>query len=373
MVFSLTISLILFIQIMLLIWLYLCGAIARNRQKKNVITPCETNDIDVIIAAKENSDIIIRTIRSLEHLKIRHVILALDHPSSQLLQEMSFFSKNNPRVILVANSNSPGKIHTQKMALTYSNAKNILLIDSDISLAIKQNEFEIMYSFFLSNKCDFLCPYSFGVYNRGRWWGRIVECDRIMRQQIIRAGRDYYGVSNLSGYCLLAKRDSYLDVIDSDCLQDDVAATINLIAKKYKVKTYHKTVCGELERDSFYKMLMQRVRWTAGNLLICCRYSQLFALDCRKAFIFLASFHFWYGASYIDFIALICSRSRLIVLCLLATEIILKAFFLSLRTHGTNSITACLAYSIVWPSYSILALCGVIPFLLFDLERESRR
>ena len=373
MILSYTFSLILLTQIALLIWLYWCGTIVRNRQKEYVFNSCETNDIDVIIAAKENSDIIIRTLKSLQHLEVNKIILALDHPSPCLLQKVSVFLSDYPQVTLVTNTDLPGKINTQKKAFINSDAKNILLIDSDITIAIDQIEFEKMYAMFVLNKCDFLCPYSFGIYKQGNLWERIVECDRIMRQQIIRAGRDYYGVSNLSGYCLLAKRDSYLDVIESNCLQDDVVASINLITKKYKVNTYHKVVCGELERFTFYKMLMQRVRWTAGNLLIFWRYCQIFKLDYRKAIVFLASFHFWYGALYVDFLAMICSRNRFIILYCLTIEIILKTVLLSVRAHGIYNITTCFAYSIIWPSYSILALCGVIPFLLFRLEKESRR
>ena len=364
---------IILLQTFLMLWLFFCGNSASRKQQMIVLQSVNDDAIDVIITAKEKYEVIEQAILSFENLQINSIILALDHPDEKLLTQLTNLHTSH-LIKTIINQDIPGKINTQKLGLQSASSKYVLIMDADIKVTMTQRDFCHMVNCFISSNSDFFCPYSFGIYSRSNIWAWISDCDRTMRQQIIRAGRDFYGISNLSGYFLLAKRDRYIQVIDSNYLQDDVVATINLFKNKLSIQTYHNVVCGELERNSFYKSLMQRIRWTAGNLLVYPKYIDIFrGIGFRKGIVFTLSSHFWYTSLYCDFIAYIfCWKNPFLLYCLIF-EIIIKSIILSQRKKGIINFICHISYSIVWPIFSFLSLLGIIPFLIFKLEKESRR
>ena len=364
---------IILLQTFLMLWLFFCGNIASRRQQMSALEFENNDTIDVIITAREEYRIIEQAILSFENLQVHSIILALDHPSEKLLTQLTHLPTTH-LIKTIINQGIPGKINTQKLGLQSACSKHVLIMDADIKVAITQQDFNRMVRCFINSNSDFFCPYSFGIYSHLNIWAWIADCDRTMRQQIVRAGRDYYGISNLSGYFLLAKRERYIQVIDTNYLQDDVVATINLFKNELSVRTYHHVVCGELERNSFYKSLMQRIRWTAGNLLVYPKYIDIFrGIGVRKGMVFTLSSHLWYTSLYCDFLAyVLCWKQPILLYCLLL-EIIVKSIILSRRKMGTVNFICHIIYSVVWPIFSTIALLGVIPYLIFKLERESRR
>lgn len=366
-------AVIILLQTFLILWLFFCGNAAAAKQRIMSVESTSDDVIDVIITAREEYDVIKQAILSFDNLKVHSIILALDHPSEKLLTQLTHLPTKH-LVKTIINLDDPGKINTQKLGLKSAGSRYVLIMDADIKVSMSQQDFYNMVCCFINSNSDFFCPYSFGIYSHLNTWAWIADCDRTMRQQIVRAGRDYYGISNLSGYFLLAKRERYIQVIDSNYLQDDVAATINLFKNDLSIKTYHSVVCGELERNSFYKSLMQRIRWTVGNLFVYPKYIDVFrGIGFRRGMVFTLSSHLWYTSLYCDFLAyVLCWKQPLLLYCLLL-EIIVKSIILSLRKKGTINFMCHIIYSVVWPVFSTVSLLGVIPYLIFKLEKESRR
>ncbi len=338
---------------------------------RNVASVDSLGEFDVIIAAREDVAIIQKCISNVLSVGFNNIILCIDGGSFDVYKHLK---EEFPSINILFNKHSLGKINAQIKCLRLSSKNNVLILDADISLIKK--EIPDFVSYYNETKVDFLCPYSIGVSsNMNSWLFAIAETDRHMRQRVVRAGRDAYGVSNLSGYCMLAKREKYINIIDTEAVQDDVIATINLLQKKYVVKTYHKAVCSEIERSSFKSYLMQKTRWTAGNLALVGSYRKLFkATTFVKALTFSSSFLLWYWALWIDFIAFFVAWLHPAIFALLTAEGIIKYTGLYFACKPESRNTSILLYIVFWPAFSTLCLI-LSPWYLSGriVEQKTRR
>lgn len=340
-------------------------------QKNSNLSYQDLDEFDVIIAARENVALIKKCISNVISVGFNNIILCIDGGNYDAFLQL----KNDfPSVKLIYNEFSQGKIKAQVKCLKLSTKKKVLILDADISL-IKE-EIQCFVSYFNETKVDFLCPYSIGISSKmNSLLFAIAETDRFMRQRVVRAGRDAYGVSNLSGYCMLAYKEKYIDIIDTEAIQDDVIATINLLNKKYTIKTYHKAVCSEEERTTFKSYLMQKTRWTAGNIVLLKFYNLLFkATTFAKAFAFSSSFLLWYWALWVDFIAFLVAFFYPAIMWLLLIEGIIKFVGLSLASKPQSRNLAIISYLILWPVFSTMCLI-LSPYYLSGriIEQKTRR
>lgn len=329
-----------------------------------------TNNIDVIIVAKENFSVIKNCLDSVLVCNFKNIFLCLDHPEKHLVKNLKTSFRN---IEIIENHQMNGKIETQLCGLKKSINNDVLLLDADIKLF--PSEINKFINYYVESNTDFLCPYSVGIYEKKSLWAAISESDRIMRQRIVRAGRDYFGVSNLSGYCLLATRKKYIEILDSKSIQDDVSATINLFEKNYSVKTYHKVVCSEVERSSFIESLFQKTRWTAGNMRLLVSYQKLFtSTSLIKAFVFTTSFLLWYWALWIDFVGFVFMFSSTQIFILIILELFIKQ--IGLFIVGEQSIKRIFLnfiYVIIWPFFSTLCLLMIPIYFCGKIESKTRR
>jgi len=329
-----------------------------------------TNNIDVIIVAKENFAIIKNCLDSVITCNFQNIFLCLDHPEDDLVENLKTSFRN---IEIIENNQMKGKIETQLYGLNKSTNDDVLLLDADIKLF--PCEINNFINYYNESKTDFLCPYSVGISEKKSLWAAISESDRIMRQRIVRAGRDYFEVSNLSGYCLMAKRKKYIEILDSKSIQDDVSATINLFKNEYSVKTYHQVVCSEVERSSFIESLFQKTRWTAGNIRLLSSYPKLFtSTSLIKAFAFTTSFLLWYWALWIDFVGFVFMFSSNQIFILIILELFTKQ--IGLFIVGDKSIKRVFLnfiYVITWPFFSTLCVL-MTPFYFYGMiENKTRR
>ena len=366
------IELLLVIQITILVYFIIQSTKQRLLFAKHVINPsCEKNCFDVIIAAREDINLTMNCIDNVQKAGFNNIILCIDGNNDSTA---SILKKQYPLVTIINNQYQLGKISSQIKCLSYSSNNKVLILDADITLDTEEiNQF---ISYYNESGVDFLCPYSAGVSNEmDSLLFSIVECDRYMRQRIVRAGRDAFGVSNLSGYCMLADKEKYVDIIDSTAIQDDVMATINLLNKGYTVKTYHKVVCFEFERTTFYSLLMQKTRWTAGYLMLTKSYSLLFkSTSLSKIFAFMSSSLLWYWALWIDFIAAFVALFNPGVWIFLSAEFLAKFVGLTLASSHKNRYFSNIVYIFFWPLFSILCLILSPLYLTGKIaEQKSRR
>lgn len=374
MILNILIFVLLSVQtIILLIFVYqsirqrnLCTKAMQGANKSNNL-----DDIDVIIAAKESYEIISNCVSNLLSCGFNNIKLCIDGGNTSILRRLS---ESYPQVIFLQNEQSLGKIKSQLKCLEISTKKNVLILDADISLI--PSEVSGFVSYYLSSNADFLCPYSVGISSEmnSLLFG-IAESDRYMRQRVIRAGRDAYGVSNLSGYCMLADRKKYIDIIDTEAIQDDVIATINLFKKGYIVKTYHKAVCSEIERTSLKSYLLQKTRWTAGNIVLVKSYPILFkTTTLTKAFAFTSSFLLWYWSLWVDFIAIIAGAFFPTVYYILFAELLIKYWGLLKASPPNRRLGFNALYCFVWPIFSTACLI-LSPYYLMGkiVENITRR
>ena len=368
-----TILLLLLIQITILIVIVFQSI--RQRAKCHGVSLhssiLDLDKIDVIIAARENLDLIKNCLTNVLSVGFKNIILCIDGGNNeQLVKLQSEF----PTVTFVLNETSLGKIKAQIRCLRLSSKAKVLILDADISMI--KGEVNGFVSYFNESGVDFLCPYSIGVSSEmNSVLFAIAETDRHMRQRVVRAGRDAYGVSNLSGYCMLVNREKYLDIIDSEAIQDDVIATINLLQKKYTVKTYHKAVCSEIERTSFKSYLLQKTRWTAGNIVLVKSYNKLFrATSKSKAFAFSSSFLLWYWSLWVDFFAFIVALFYPIVFLPLLVEALAKFVGLTCACKPQTRYISIIVYIILWPVFSTMCL-ALSPYYLSGkiYEHKTRR
>lgn len=365
-------SILLLIQIVVLV-VFVYQSIRQryfcNMQKD--ILKISLDDFDVIIAAREDCKIIRCCITNVLSVGFKNIILCIDGCDDSIYLKIK---SEFPSIVLLNNEKQLGKIKSQKRCLDLSNKENVLILDADITL--NKDELYGFVSYYINSKADFLCPYSIGLYSGGNsLLYSIAETDRYMRQRVVRAGRDAYGVSNLSGYCMLCKRIKYINIIDADAIQDDVIATINLLQRKYKVKTYHKAVCSEIERNSFGSYLMQKTRWTAGNIVLIKSYAKLFeSTSLVKAFAFTSSFLLWYWSLWVDFIAFLFSIIYPPIFIFLVIEGIIKFIGLAFAGRSKNKIFSILLYLVIWPIFSTMCLI-LSPYYLMGkiVEQKTRR
>ena len=197
----------------------------------------------MIFSSSRSISSIPKCIKNVLSVGFENIIICIDGGNNDVFYRLKL---SYPSLTILYNETSLGKIRSQNKCLSLSKKENILILDADIALL--KEEVTGFVSYFWESNVDFLCPYSIGLYEgNNQLLYSIAETDRHMRQRVVRAGRDAYGVSNLSGYCMLAKRIKYIDIIDDDAIQDDVIATINLLKKKYMVKTFLKAVGSEIE------------------------------------------------------------------------------------------------------------------------------
>lgn len=329
------------------------------------------DSIDVVIAAKESVKVVARCVSSVLSSGFRNIIVCIDGNDISIMDKLRVMF---PFVVFIQNKASIGKIKSQLRCLERSNSENVMVLDADIALI--PSEINNFVSFYLSSGVDFLCPYSIGESNQmnSLLFG-VAESDRYMRQRVVRAGRDAYNVSNLSGYCMLVKRTKYISVIDSEAIQDDVMATINLLQNGYKVKTYHTAVCSELERTSLDSYLLQKIRWTAGNIVLLHSYVALFRkADFSKALAFSASFLLWYWAFWIDFVAMVVGWFCPVIYVCLGIEYSFKYWALTRACSPDRRFYFNMVYVIFWPFFSIICLL-LSPYYLKGkiLEYKTRR
>lgn len=366
------VSILLLLQIsVLLVFVYqsikqrkLCNQIPKL---SNVIL----DNFDVIIAAKENYKIIYKCVTNVLSVGLKNIILCVDGGDKSIYSKLKV---DFPFITVLQNDVSLGKIRSQKKCLNISQKESILILDADVYL-IKEELYGFV-SYFVDSNVDFLCPYSVGLYiGNNPLLYSLAETDRCMRQRIVRAGRDAYGVSNLSGYCMLAKRKKYIDIIDSEVIQDDVMATINLLEKNYTVKTYHKVVCSEIERTTFKSYLMQKTRWTAGNIVLIKSYCRLFkSAPFIKSVAFTSSFLLWYWALWMDFVVFLLCIVYPPLLILLLFEGLVKFFGLVCACKPQKRALEILLYIIIWPFFSTICLM-LSPYYLEGkiVEQNTRR
>lgn len=339
--------------------------------KYRICSNSNLDELDVIIAARENIDIIRNCISNLLSTGFDNIILCIDGGNRA---SVNLLRQEYPSIKIIYNETSLGKIKSQIKCLKISTKEKVLILDADISL-IKE-EVRDFVSYFNEQKVDFLCPYSIGISSEmNSLLFAMAETDRHMRQRVVRAGRDAYGVSNLSGYCMLAYKEKYFNIIDSEAIQDDVIATINLLQKEYTVKTYHKAVCSEIERTSFKSYLMQKTRWTAGNIVLITSYNKLFkATDMSKAFAFTSSFLLWYWSLWVDFIAFIVACFYPMVFIFLLIEGLIKYIGLACSYKPQSRSLSIVLYIILWPVFSTMCLV-LSPYYLSGriLEYKTRR
>ncbi len=360
------------IQITVLLVFVLQSIRQRNICNKEIVTSnANLDEFDVIVAAYENTELIRNCISNILSVGFKNIILCIDgckeDGSSQLKKEF-------PDVKMIYNEESLGKIKAQVKCLKLSTKGKVLILDADISL-IKEEVYNFV-SYFNETGVDFLCPYSVGISSdMNSLLFAIAETDRYMRQRIVRAGRDAYGVSNLSGYCMLANREKYISIIDTDAIQDDVIATINLLERKFIVKTYHRPVCAEIERTSLKSYLMQKTRWTAGNIVLVKSYNKLFkATAFKKALAFTSSFLLWYWSLWVDFFAFIVAFFYPVIFVLLFVEAVIKYIGLNFAGRPESRNIAIFLYLIAWPVFSTMCLL-LSPYYLSGLiiEQKTRR
>lgn len=328
-------------------------------------------DVDVIIASRESFEVISNCIQNVLSAHLHNIILCLDGDDGSFTSSLH---KKFPNVTILFNDKPLGKVKSQVKCLQASRKENVLILDADIRLM--PEEMPGFMTYYRQSKVDFLCPYSVGTstISKSFLFG-IAETDRYMRQRVVRAGRDAYGVSNLSGYCMLADRQKYLDIIDSDAIQDDVIATINLLQKGYTVKTYHRAVCLEIERTAFVPYLLQKTRWTAGNIKLVASYPRLFRMtSLKKALAFSSSFLLWYWAVWIDCIAMALCFVHPVIAVPLAIEYAIKYFGLTEASKPDRRLWYNFVYLFVWPLFSTLCLILTPYYLTGKIdERKTRR
>ena len=326
------------------------------------------DSFDVIIAARESKELIRHCLLNLRNIGFSNVYLCIDGSD---IETINSIRRDFPEYTILFNQKGEGKIRAQLKCLKEAKQANILVIDADIVL-IDKPIVEFL-SYFIESGVDFLCPYSLGYYNKRNWLSEIAECDRHMRQRIVRAGRDAYGVSNLSGYCMAANRNKYWDIIDTESIQDDVSATISLFQKGYSVKTFHKSVCKEIERQSLKSYLLQKTRWTAGNICLIPSYRKLFkTAPLAQSVAFSSSFLLWYWAQWIDFIAFITAFFYPPIFYILIMEGIVKYFGLkSVRESGDHSHE--MSYILAWPLLSTICLLMAPYYLIGRISDKSTR
>ncbi|CEM62392.1 membrane hypothetical protein [Treponema phagedenis] len=344
--------------------------ISFSEQRKENKTLFNIDNIDVIIAAKESYERISLCINSVLESGFTNIYICVDGKNSNVVKLLKL---NYHELNIFENNGNLGKTKSQIKCLEQAKNKDVLVLDADIIL--KTEEIMDFINYYYTSKCNFLCPYSNGkAVNENILFG-IAESDRYMRQRIVRAGRDFYGVSNLSGYCMLCNRMKYLEIINVDTIQDDVIATINLFKKGFVVKTYHKSICIEEERNRFIPYLYQKTRWTAGNLALLGSYPKLFkSIPFVKALVFSSSFLLWYFALWVDFVCFCYSIFNFWIFIPLLVELIVKYLYL-LKISGFKLFRVYnFIYVIIWPLFTTLCLL-LTPLYLVGLigENKTRR
>lgn len=200
---------------------------------------------------------------------IKQIIIVFDHCNDQSefivnKIEKKYFDKKIKINYLHLNKNQSGKVAALLEAFKITKTEFSLLIDSDIVLT--KNTIEKLVNFHYRNKNFYSSCYIYPYVNKKTTFlENIINNDRLYRQNILQNVREFYGLSNFPGGIGIVNTQEYKEKLKSGFLED-LTTTLVLIKFKKKISILREPLAFEMERKSIKGVILQRIRWTIGNI-----------------------------------------------------------------------------------------------------------
>ena len=334
--------------------------IKKNNRKNN--NKDEIEPITIIIPVFNSEKTISKCLNSILVNKkklISKIIIIFDHCSDQSESIVTKIKKQYLDVeikTLHLNQKKSGKVSGILKAFKITKTKFSLLIDSDIVL--DKNAIEKLINFHYQNKNFYSSCYIYPYMDKkNTFLENIINNDRLYRQNILQNVREFYGLSNFPGGIGIVNINEYKKKLKSGFLED-LTATLAIIKSNKEINILKEPLAFEIERKSIKGVLLQRIRWTIGNIEnIRNIFSAIVEIESIfKKCILLSYPIMWYFQHYfivignILFIFSIFKQPNLIYLLpqlLYFTQILISANIG--KKHYENNFLSIIIHSIIYP------------------------
>jgi len=236
-----------------------------NKKNKHKIEP-----ITVIIPVFNSEKTISKCLNSIlvnKKTLINEIIVIFDHCSDQSESIVTKIKKQYLDIkikTLHLNQKKSGKVSGILEAFKITKTKYSLLIDSDIVL--DKNAIEKLATFHYQNKNFYSSCYIYPYTDKkNTFLENIINNDRLYRQNILQNVREPYGLSNFPGGIGIVNTNEYKKKLKSGFLED-LTATLAIIKSNKEIDILKEPLAFEIERKSIKGVLLQRIRWTIGNI-----------------------------------------------------------------------------------------------------------
>lgn len=250
---------------------YLLMSIKKIFTKKKPIYSGKIKPVTIIIPIFNGEKTISKCLDSIllnDQTLIKQIIIVFDHCTDNSFiivnKFKNLFLKNKVKFNTYELEDKTGKVEGLLEGLRHTTTEHALIMDSDIVL--KPNAVKSLLLFHKQknnpySSC-FIYPYA---ENKNSLLNIIIDNDRLYRQNILQNVRNDYKMANFPGGIGVIDTLKYKQKLKSGFLED-LTATYKIIENGEKVDILAKPLAFEIERKSIKGVILQRTRWTIGNI-----------------------------------------------------------------------------------------------------------
>lgn len=340
--------------------------LALNHKKKYSPRKIKINPITVLIPAHNEErtiDASISSVLSQQGVLIKELVIVVDNSTDKTAQICQNFAKKNSKIkLLFRNDNLPSKPKSMSLGLEKIKSNQVAMLDADTIL--QRNAIAKTIYFMKNNNASFgTClvdpvPVPSLKYE-------IISTDKLFRQRILQMGKSELKCANLPG-CFYVGDTNWLKENVSNSFVEDLVLSYRIIGERNKITVVPEILAFEQERLEFNSFVLQRIRWTIGNISSIPSFLKAFSNNSFSATFGLISFPlFWYFIHYFTFYLIILSffsrEAQISLLILLASYIpalaVTRMMFSKIKMR---EILISFLYPILAAFFYTIALLGAV-------------
>jgi len=256
-------------------------------------------DISVVIPVHNVGRLITKSVQSVvnqENVSILKIVVVDDNnnnPTEKILKKIKSWDK---RIEIIKLSNGkPNKVKALVAGIKKVPTEFIALLDADTIL--DRNAISRTFNYLLENKGNYATCLIDPIRQKGIIY-QLICYDRLFRQRILQTVRNYFGCSNFPGCFGVFNKAAFVQTLENGFLED-LISTYRITSKGDQVLLLREVLASEHERANLKTLILQRVRWTIGNIhTLPFLYKTFLRVNFIKKIIFLSYPLLWYIIHY---------------------------------------------------------------------------
>lgn len=369
---------ILFLNLAVISYLYIhIHAYLKTASSRHKYSAKPKDSYSTVLVASNEELIIENTLQNLisqADINLTEIIVVVNNSQDRTFEIVSSFKDERIKIINI--EKFIGKATAVIKGLSIAQNSKVFIVDADIILT--NNSFSKLASFSEQSQSRF----SIGIIKYKRkegWQSKIIEIERDFINSFLQVARGGLGVATIHGSFSLIDRDIYLAFLKDRILQEDLLLTYELIAKDIPIKTLNEIIAEESDRSKFSLLILQRSRWTVGNIKISGRLVNSILKTSRLTKkIFLSSYPFlWYFMYYSLFLGYLLGLNNPIILIstlFLHLTYLGVVIFIYSKDNGLSpqSLLWCILHSIIFPILITISAIVAVFSIVFRINTFNK-